>query len=121
MPRKWFIRVGALALGASAMVLAVPGLANASETLSTSHGVGVYASPDATSTKYITLWAPDEVSILCWVSGGQVYNDGDVWYKINAWSPQNDPNWNYLNGWVFAPYVDGAALFHNDMLSNCNS
>ena|SRR5690242_14336393 len=91
------------------------------DDLRTSHGVGVYASPDASSTKYITLWAPDVVNVGCWVSGGQVYNDGDVWYKIDAWSTWDEQGWNPISGWVFAPYVDGAAYFHDNMVPNCNS
>ena len=91
------------------------------DDLRTSHGVGVYASPDASSTKYTTLWAPDVVNVGCWVSGGQVYNDGDVWYKIDAWSTWDQQGWNPINGWVFAPYVDGAQYFHDKTVPNCNS
>ncbi|MEV5958225.1 hypothetical protein AB0M11_31455 [Streptomyces sp. NPDC051987] len=90
------------------------------DDLRTSHGVGVYASPDASSLKYITLWAPDTVNVGCWVAGGQVYNDGDVWYKINAWSTQTQQDWTPINGWVFAPYVDGADYFHRNVVGNCN-
>jgi hypothetical protein len=91
------------------------------DDLRTSHGVGVYASPNASSQKYLTLWAPDVVNVGCWVAGGQVYNDGDVWYKINAWSTWDEQGWNPINGWVFAPYVDGADYFHNNMVANCNA
>lgn len=91
------------------------------DDLRTSHGVGVYASPNASSQKYITLWQPDVVNVGCWVAGGQVYNDGDVWYKIDAWSTWDEQGWNPINGWVFAPYVDGAEYFHDNMVPNCNS
>lgn len=91
------------------------------DDLRTSHGVGIYSAPDASSTKYRTLWAPDEVNVGCWVSGGQVYNDGDVWYKIDAWSTQTQQDWNAIDGWVFAPYVDGADYFHQHLIPNCDS
>ncbi|MFC1417484.1 hypothetical protein [Streptacidiphilus cavernicola] len=90
------------------------------DDIRTSHGVGVYSSPNASSSKSITLWAPDVVNVGCWVSGGQVYNDGDVWYKIDAWSTQDEQGWNPISGWVFAPYVDGADYFHTNMVGNCN-
>ncbi|TYC66590.1 hypothetical protein EH183_42135 [Streptomyces sp. CB01881] len=83
--------------------------------LRTSHYVGVYTSPDAGSGKYnnITL-APnsDWVWADCWVAGGYVGSDGNVWYRTEA-------VWQYGQSvgvgvtWTFGPYVDGAAKFHD--------
>ncbi|MFB0626961.1 hypothetical protein [Streptomyces sp. AB3(2024)] len=83
--------------------------------LSTSHYVGVYTSPDAGSGKYnnITL-APGSDWVLadCWVAGGPVGSDGNVWYRTeNVW--QNNRSVAVGVSWTFGPYVDGAAQFHN--------
>lgn len=90
-------------------------------TITTGHGVGLYSSPNAGSAKVgPDLWAPSEVDADCWVAGGQVGSDGDVWYHTAAQWDASRGSEQY-DAWVFGPYVDGAAAFHNGTLPNCNS
>lgn len=79
-------------------------------------GVGAkYGVPD--------LNPGDEVYIDCWVSGGQVGSAGDVWYHTTwVYYPTQGGAEDYVgSSWTFAPYVDGAAAFHNNLVPNCNS
>ncbi|WP_231904958.1 hypothetical protein [Streptantibioticus cattleyicolor] len=76
--------------------------------------VGVYIAPDAGSSKYdnITLSPGNSVYVDCWVAGGNVGNAGDVWYRTTA-VDDGEPQPVYVgDSWTFAPYVDGAGLFH---------
>ncbi|ARF83168.1 hypothetical protein HS99_0017675 [Kitasatospora aureofaciens] len=120
----------AVAAAAAVGLAAEPALAATNPTwigLSTSHGVGVYSNYYASSSKI----APDlfpangaSVEADCWVAGGYVGNDGDVWYHV-TWIYLGTPSQTGFpqpaNGWVFGPYVDGAAAFHNGTLPNCNA
>ncbi len=89
--------------------------------LTTSHGVGVYTAPDAGASKFnnITVFPGNNNAVWadCWVAGGYVGTAGNVWYRTEAvwvngqWISTGTPVWNTT--WTFAPYVDGAAAFHN--------
>ncbi|MBB4928378.1 hypothetical protein FHR34_007475 [Kitasatospora kifunensis] len=89
--------------------------------LVTSHDVGVYTQPSAESSKYdnITLAPGGNTSVWadCWVAGAYVGSAGNVWYRTevvwlnNQWVNTGTPVVG--TGWTFAPYVDGAAAFHN--------
>ncbi|MEU5382838.1 hypothetical protein ABZ391_03095, partial [Kitasatospora cineracea] len=81
---------------------------------------GVYSSPNAGSAKVGVpdLHPGDSVAVNCWTVGGNVGNFGDVWYhafqEIYGGAP-----YQQVGGWVFAPYVDGAAAFHNNAIPRC--
>ncbi|MFC5909753.1 hypothetical protein [Streptacidiphilus monticola] len=117
--------IASLALAASAIGLSA-GSASASTyipiSLTTSHGVGVYSQATGNSAKYDSdLWAShgDSIVAICWVVGQQVGNDGDVWYKTSQVNYGAYGYSDYFNApytaWTFAPYVDGAAAFHNGL------
>ncbi|MEY9840241.1 hypothetical protein [Streptacidiphilus sp. EB103A] len=117
--------IASLTLAASAIGLAA-GSASASTyipiSLSTSHGVGVYSQADPGSSKYdYDLYAShgDSIVAICWVVGKQVGSDGDVWYKTSQVNYGAYGYSDYFNApttaWTFAPYVDGAAAFHNGL------
>lgn len=117
--------IAGLALAASAIGLSA-GSASASTyipiSLTTSHGVGVYSQATGNSAKYDSdLWAShgDSIVAICWVVGQQVGNDGDVWYKTSQVNYGAYGYSDYFNApytaWTFAPYVDGAAAFHNGL------
>ncbi|MEV6013218.1 hypothetical protein AB0M29_41455 [Streptomyces sp. NPDC051976] len=84
--------------------------------LVTSHGAGVYLRDDAGCAKYgngLTLSPGQFIQADCWVSGGNVGNDGDVWYRseeVGATVSDLFPLDRVT--WTFAPYVDGALRFH---------
>ncbi|MET9182871.1 hypothetical protein ABZX88_32350 [Kitasatospora aureofaciens] len=83
--------------------------------LTTSHYVGVYTAPDAGSGKWNNLTLAPHTSKVyadCWVAGGNVGSDGDVWYHTTY---VQQSGWLTYTGdtWTFAPYVDSATQFHN--------
>lgn len=91
--------------------------------------VGVYDQP-AVGPKFGVpdLNPGDYAYIDCWVAGGSVGNAGDVWYHTTwTYYPTQggfeDHVGNIGGGtsWTFAPYLDGAAAFHNNLVPNCNS
>ncbi|MFD7641740.1 hypothetical protein ACFV4P_13905 [Kitasatospora sp. NPDC059795] len=88
--------------------------------LGTPYSAGVYSAPNAGSAKVGVpdLHPGDSVAVNCWTVGGNVGNFGDVWYhafqEIYAGAP-----YQQVGGWVFAPYVDGAAAFHNGWIPKC--
>ncbi|WP_123819520.1 hypothetical protein [Kitasatospora cineracea] len=88
--------------------------------LGTTYSAGVYSSPNAGSAKVGVpdLHPGDSVAVNCWTVGGNVGTFGDVWYhafqEIYGGAP-----YQQVGGWVFAPYVDGAAAFHNNAIPRC--
>lgn len=110
---------GASVVGVTSLASADPNPSNIGSSpqwvrLSTSHSAGVYTAADAGSGKYnnITLAPGDSAWADCWVAGGNVGNDGDVWYHT-TWVYQYGVVTSSGSSWTFAPYVDGAAMFHN--------
>ncbi|KIF06274.1 hypothetical protein PL81_08425 [Streptomyces sp. RSD-27] len=107
------LTVGALAAGGTT-ASAYSGWA----TLSTSHGVGVYADHVSWAPKVTSDLAPgDWIHIVCWKRGENIANQGNVWYYIdNEWH-----NGQYLNtaGWVYAPYADNSNAWRSG-LAECN-
>ncbi|MFI1176713.1 hypothetical protein [Streptomyces melanogenes] len=87
----------------------------------------MYTFTDAGSSKIgPPLWQSEGASVIadCWIAGGQVYNDGNVWYHVPwIWRGTQSPDGNtqFVSAWVFGPYVDGAAAFHNHTLPNCSN
>ena len=87
--------------------------------------VGVYSSPyDSPSNKVPNVnddTAPGDVQIDCWESAGQVGDAGDVWYR--TWAvhyPGGQTMTDYgAAWWTFAPYVDYAYEFHNNVVPQC--
>lgn len=91
--------------------------------LSTSHAVGVYASPTSNSAKVSDNLYPgtgDGINAMCWVVGQSIGNYGDVWYDtVDAFydygTGAGDAHFADGTAWTFAPYVDGARAFHNGL------
>ncbi|MFI1091861.1 hypothetical protein [Streptomyces sp. NPDC020917] len=122
--------------GAVAMALAVScaaatvGTAHADEStltwepLTTTHWVGLYSMPDASSAK--VPWADlrpggDAVQYDCWKAGAYIGSAGDVWYHTwRAFYRLTGYTAYVYPAWTFAPYVDGAADFHNHTIPQCN-
>ncbi|GGV09032.1 hypothetical protein GCM10010260_53860 [Streptomyces filipinensis] len=89
--------------------------------LDTKYHVGVYTCADSGCGKWedLTLSPGDSILADCWVSGGNVGNMGDVWYRtaqvtVNGSTVDTD-QWT----WTFAPYVDGAYRFHWTSMPHC--
>ncbi|MFJ8441451.1 hypothetical protein [Kitasatospora griseola] len=88
--------------------------------LGNTYSAGVYSAPNAGSAKVGVpdLHPGDSVAVNCWTAGGSVGNFGNVWYhafqEIYGGAP-----YQQVGGWVFAPYVDGAAAFHNNWIPKC--
>jgi len=117
------VSTAALVAAATAVVGAGAGSAQASEViaLGNTYSAGVYSSPSASSAKVAgvaDLHPGDSVAVNCWTVGTNVGNFGNVWYhafqEIYAGSP-----YLQVGGWVFAPYVDGAAAFHSGAIPKC--
>jgi hypothetical protein len=114
-------------------VLAASGLVGAAGTadaysateivLSTSHCAGIYAAATSATYKVGTDVCPgysNAVWAMCWKVGQSIGNYGDVWYDtVEAdYNGPGTPNAAYFSdgtAWTFAPYVDGAAAFHNGL------
>lgn len=77
--------------------------------------MGVYTCPDATCDKTdgLTLSPGEFISADCWVSGGNVGNAGDVWYRTEYVAAVGQEWFDVTYSWTFAPYVDGAAEFRD--------
>jgi hypothetical protein len=112
---------GASVLGATSPASADPnpnnhGSAPQPITLITPHQVGVYTCADAGCPKYgggLTLTPGEVVYADCWVSGGNVGRDGDVWYRTFAVGLDGGAVVNVGWSWTFGPYVDYANAFRN--------
>jgi hypothetical protein len=88
--------------------------------------VGVYTQPYDWPNDKLGIYddtAPGDVQIDCWEPGGQVGTAGDVWYRTwqvyypdggLATDGDNNNPW-----WTFAPYVDYAYDFHNNVVPEC--
>lgn len=127
------LTVAVAILGAAAVAT---GTAHADESTATwfplsntGHGVGVYTEeadgPPSVSHQFEPplLWRsgnPDQIKIDCWTVGGDVGNYGDVWYHtwVVYYADSNDER-EIGEGWTFAPFVDGAAEYHNGVLPPC--
>ncbi|MGW1255624.1 hypothetical protein ACWD5Q_10635 [Streptomyces sp. NPDC002513] len=82
--------------------------------LRTANHVGVYTCADAGCSKYangLTLSPGDSVLVDCWVSGGNVGNAGDVWYRTSAVIGNGQKLELDKTTWTFGPYVDYATAF----------
>jgi hypothetical protein len=127
------LAVAAAALGATVVAT---GTANAGQPdaiwfplSNTGHGVGVYTEeadgPPSVSQQYEPplFWRPgnpDQIEIDCWVVGGDVGNYGDVWYHtLSVYYATSNDERDVGGGWTFAPFVDGAAEYHNGVLPAC--
>lgn len=98
----------------------------------TGHGVGVYTHPwvggsgDTASVEFESplFWRagnPDQAQLDCWTTGGEVGNYGDVWYHIEAvYYARSNQEIQTGGGWVYAPFFDGSAEFHNRVLDVCD-
>ncbi|RAG84547.1 hypothetical protein DN069_16385 [Streptacidiphilus pinicola] len=116
--------VGALAAGG---LVCATGSADAYSAtrvpLRTSHGVGVYAAATSAAKKVGDDVLPgygNAIWAMCWQVGQNVGNAGDVWYDTVEveYNGPGFPNVQYFTdgtAWTFAPYVDGAAAFHNGL------
>lgn len=117
----WFKRAaasGAVLVAAAAAVGFAGGTAQADDFIPVNSNIGVYSAPNANSSKVAPdLHAGDAVQVNCWTVGGNVGNYGDVWYHADAEVyPSGE---TYIEGWVFGPYLDGAAAFHNGAIPQC--
>ena len=117
----WFKRTAASSmvfLAAAAAVGVAGGTARADSMIDLNRSVGVYSAPNASSSKVAPdLHAGDAVQVNCWTVGGNVGNYGDVWYHaVTEVYPTGE---TYIEGWVFGPYADGAALFHSGAIPKC--
>ncbi|HEY3483107.1 MAG TPA: hypothetical protein VGL02_29880 [Streptomyces sp.] len=117
----WFKRAatsGTVLLAAVATVGLAGGSAHADSMIDLNRTVGVYSAPNANSSKVAPdLHAGDAVAVNCWTVGGNVGNYGDVWYHaVTEVYPSGE---NHIEGWVFAPFTDGAALFHAGAIPKC--
>jgi len=102
------------------------GIASAGTTVitlrNTGHGVGVYTEPNGTSAKWrgvadLSYQDGDYIRADCWTVGQSIGNQGDVWYatsEVDYGATDSDTGFN-PDAWTFAPYVDGAAAFHNGL------
>ena len=61
----------------------------------------------------LVLSPGDRIQANCWAVGSDVGSSGDVWYHT-AWAFYAG-SWHGMgdNSWTFAPFVDGAAAFHD--------
>ncbi|SEN17644.1 hypothetical protein [Actinacidiphila rubida] len=109
---------GTVLLAAAAALGFAGGTAHADSMIDLNRTVGVYSAPNASSGKVAPdLHAGDAVQVNCWTVGGNVGNAGDVWYHaVTEVYPSGE---SYIEGWVFGPYADGAALFHNGGIPQC--
>ncbi|WP_225850026.1 hypothetical protein [Streptomyces sp. HPF1205] len=117
----WFKRAtasGTVLLAAAAAVGFAGASAHADDDLYISRTVGVYSTPYATSSKVAPdLHAGDTVAVNCWTVGGNVGTYGDVWYHAVREGYTSGEQW--IEGWVFAPFVDGANDFHTGAIPKC--
>ena len=94
------------------------GTAHADDDLWINRTVGVYSTPYAASSKVAPdLHAGDTVAVNCWTVGGNVGTYGDVWYHAVREGYTSGETW--IEGWVFAPFVDGAGDFHTGAIPKC--
>lgn len=117
----WFKRAtasGAMLVAAAAAVGVTAGTAHADSMIDLNRTVGVYSAPNQTSAKVAPdLQAGDAVQVNCWTVGGNVGTYGDVWYHaVTEVYPSGE---SYIEGWIFGPYADGAALFHSGAIPKC--
>ncbi|MFC1421022.1 hypothetical protein [Streptacidiphilus cavernicola] len=115
---KRTVASGTVLLAAAAAVGIAAGTAQADSMIDLTRTVGVYSAPNASAGKVAPdLHAEDAVQVNCWTVGGNVGNAGDVWYHaVTEVYPSGE---DYIEGWVFAPYADGAAAFHNGSIPKC--
>ena len=118
------VLVGVLAAGGLACATGPAAAYPATKVvLSTVHGVGIYAAATSGARKVGTDVVPgygNAVWAMCWQAGQSIGDYGDVWYDTVEvdYNGPGTPNAAYFNdetAWTFAPYVDGAAAFHNGL------
>ncbi|MFG2692521.1 hypothetical protein [Kitasatospora sp. NPDC048407] len=91
------------------------------------HGVGVYWQPNSSSGKaagdlYSTSGSGDAVDMVCWTTGENINNQGNVWYRVirvysaaYGYWPQNGTSVAY----VYGAYADGNWNFHVPTVPRC--
>ncbi|MGW1163285.1 hypothetical protein ACWD5Q_34605 [Streptomyces sp. NPDC002513] len=110
---------GTVLLAAAAAVGFAGSTAHADSRIELNHDVGVYSAPNASAGKVAPDLHPgDLVQVNCWTVGGNVGSYGDVWYHAVTETYLSSGDL-YIGGWVFAPYVDGAAAFHTGAVPKC--
>ncbi|QMU69595.1 hypothetical protein [Streptacidiphilus sp. P02-A3a] len=107
-----------LLAAAAAVVGFVGGTAQADSFIDVNSTIVVHSAPNANAGQVAPdLHAGDGVQVNCWTAGGNVGNAGDVWYHaVTEVYPSGE---SYTEGWVFGPYLDGAAAFHSGAIPKC--
>ncbi|MGW4379791.1 hypothetical protein [Kitasatospora sp. NPDC004531] len=126
---KWISKAAKAAVAATIAAAGVVGAGSAPASAATpiwvghntAHGVGIYNNYYPTAGKVDGDLAAYSgfLRIDCWVSGGQVGTDGNVWYRTWAVDYGNYTDFYGSAAWTFANYVDGAAAFHNNSVPRC--
>ncbi|MFG2847216.1 hypothetical protein ACGF12_29185 [Kitasatospora sp. NPDC048296] len=89
----------------------------------TGHGVGVYSQPYSWSGKVAgDLWSTsssgDAVDMVCWTTGEDINNQGDVWYQVTT---VYSASYGYhgQTAYVYGAYTDGNWNFHVPTIPQC--
>jgi hypothetical protein len=82
--------------------------------------VGVYEQPTTKSWKATgDLHYGDSVDVVCWTTGEDINNQGDVWYRVDAAHYAYTGQTWYGSGYVYAYYVDGGLVWHQGVVPHC--
>ncbi|MBD0690288.1 hypothetical protein [Streptomyces sp. CBMA123] len=93
----------------------------------TGHGVGVYSAPYSWSGKVAGdlgsySWSGDAVNMVCWTTGENINNQGDVWYRVVQVYSAGYGYWPSSGtsvAYVYGAYTDGNWNFHVPTIPPC--
>ncbi|MFF2142964.1 hypothetical protein [Kitasatospora sp. NPDC058190] len=89
----------------------------------TGHGVGVYSAPYSWTAKTTGdlgsySWSGDAVNMVCWTTGQDINNQGDVWYRVTAVYSAGYGYW-YGTAYTYGAYTDNNWNFHAGTIPQC--